>query len=80
MALATCRECSREVSTEADSCPHCGVPDPARAPTPDRQSQGKTSAGTVAAGTFAGILGCVIAPAVLGFGLLFLLLMIGTCA
>lgn len=28
MALAPCRECETEVSTEADSCPHCGVRDP----------------------------------------------------
>ncbi len=28
MALAQCRECGREVSTEATSCPHCGVPRP----------------------------------------------------
>jgi hypothetical protein len=25
MALSTCRECGRQVSTEATSCPHCGV-------------------------------------------------------
>ena len=30
MALLPCRECAREVSTEAASCPHCGVPNPAR--------------------------------------------------
>lgn len=29
MALATCRECGREVSTEASACPHCGARDPA---------------------------------------------------
>ena len=28
MALALCRECGRDVSTEASSCPHCGVPNP----------------------------------------------------
>jgi len=28
MALAQCRECRKEVSTEASSCPHCGVPGP----------------------------------------------------
>jgi hypothetical protein len=26
MALTTCPECKREVSTEAASCPHCGYP------------------------------------------------------
>lgn len=32
MALVRCRECGREVSTEATACPHCGVPDPAPGP------------------------------------------------
>lgn len=30
MALAPCRECGGQVSTEAAACPHCGVPDPSR--------------------------------------------------
>lgn len=30
MALGPCRECEREVSSEAESCPHCGVPKPVR--------------------------------------------------
>lgn len=29
MSLTTCRECGREVSTEAVACPHCGAPGPA---------------------------------------------------
>lgn len=28
MALEACRECGEKVSTEAETCPHCGVPDP----------------------------------------------------
>lgn len=28
MALTLCRECARDVSTEAATCPNCGVPDP----------------------------------------------------
>ncbi len=28
MALAPCRECGKEVSTEATACPHCGAPRP----------------------------------------------------
>lgn len=28
MSLAQCRECGKEVSTEAASCPHCGAPNP----------------------------------------------------
>ncbi len=30
MPLAPCRECGREVSTEAPTCPQCGVPFPTR--------------------------------------------------
>lgn len=29
MALTKCRECGKEISTEAASCPHCGAPKPA---------------------------------------------------
>jgi TM2 domain-containing membrane protein YozV len=29
MALVPCRECSGQVSTEAQQCPHCGMPSPA---------------------------------------------------
>ena len=28
MALKPCRECNKKVSTEATSCPSCGVPNP----------------------------------------------------
>ena len=31
MTLTPCRECGQQVSNEAPSCPHCGVPDPAKA-------------------------------------------------
>lgn len=35
MALAPCRECGASISTEAPTCPHCGVPHPANvAPAP----------------------------------------------
>ena len=30
MALTKCRECEEQVSTEAQACPHCGAPFPAR--------------------------------------------------
>jgi hypothetical protein len=33
MPLASCRECGREVSTEAQICPHCSVGRPAAKPT-----------------------------------------------
>lgn len=41
MALIPCRECGREVSTEAPTCPHCGCPAPGRdfvsaSPAPDK--------------------------------------------
>jgi hypothetical protein len=29
MALAPCRECAREVSTDAKTCPYCGIGLPA---------------------------------------------------
>ncbi len=30
MPLTPCRECAKEISTEAQFCPHCGAPYPAR--------------------------------------------------
>jgi len=30
MALKNCRECKKKVSTEALTCPHCGVPNPTK--------------------------------------------------
>lgn len=41
MALQECRECGREVSTEAESCPECGVP----APTEDADGGAGSGAG-----------------------------------
>jgi predicted amidophosphoribosyltransferase len=26
MALISCSECTREISSQADKCPHCGAP------------------------------------------------------
>lgn len=34
MAMARCRECGGEVSSEAVVCPHCGIRDPAVAAAP----------------------------------------------
>ena len=28
MALVECRECRKQISTEAETCPHCGTPEP----------------------------------------------------
>lgn len=44
MALRPCRECKKEVSTEASACPHCG----ATSPTAGAWSQVKASKGCVA--------------------------------
>lgn len=30
MAMTTCKECGKQVSTEAKACPHCGAPAPAK--------------------------------------------------
>ena len=34
MPLTSCRECGKQVSTEATSCPHCGVPTPGSTASP----------------------------------------------
>ena len=31
MALGKCRECGKQLSTEAATCPHCGLPEPTQA-------------------------------------------------
>lgn len=41
MALKPCRECGREVSTEAKSCPNCGAENPVK-----KQSIGQKRVGT----------------------------------
>jgi uncharacterized membrane protein len=38
MALQPCRECGARISTEAPSCPHCGVPDPTRGSAPEARA------------------------------------------
>lgn len=49
MALVRCRECGRDVSTEAIACPHCGVPSPAQPasrdhpPVPESVTSGEMS-------------------------------------
>ena len=30
MAITTCKECGKQVSTEAKACPHCGAAAPAK--------------------------------------------------
>lgn len=51
MALTSCRECRRQVSTEASTCPHCGVADPAGAAAAAKERSAKT--------TRNGCLGCL---------------------
>lgn len=36
MALTTCGECSKQISTTAKSCPHCGAAGGGAAPTPEQ--------------------------------------------
>jgi len=38
MALVPCRECGAEISTEATSCPRCGVPSPASRPAVEAEA------------------------------------------
>jgi len=40
MALQPCRECGQMVSTEAASCPNCGVPNPTKPAAPDASAAG----------------------------------------
>ncbi|MBP5391236.1 MAG: zinc-ribbon domain-containing protein [Bacteroidales bacterium] len=37
MALITCKECGKQVSDQAASCPHCGAPVKAATPAPAQQ-------------------------------------------
>jgi hypothetical protein len=52
VALVSCRECSKEVSNEAKTCPHCGISDPAPIGSGDkgRLSDGKSTAWPEAGG------------------------------
>ena len=46
MALGKCRECGKDVSTEAATCPQCGVSQPARSATPPSQETPTPSGGS----------------------------------
>lgn len=69
MALVPCRECGQQVSTEAKTCPHCGVADPAGKPTPARPPSA-TPAPTGSSAVEKGCLGCL--------GLFIVLVIIGS--
>ena len=76
--LVPCRVCGKQISSDAPSCPECGAPNPGgsagtQGPVVAGESQ-KTGAGTVAAGVFSGIAGCVIVPLIILFFLLLALL------
>jgi ribosomal protein L40E len=43
MALKPCRECGQQVSTEAETCPHCGVRSPTVTPLSDSASKKRAS-------------------------------------
>lgn len=42
MTLTHCRECREQVSDEAKSCPHCGVPDPVGGKRPTESESDRT--------------------------------------
>src|SRR5689334_11699865 len=44
MALRSCRECGKDVSTEARTCPHCGIPRPAPEHAPPTSQERRTGA------------------------------------
>jgi DNA-directed RNA polymerase subunit RPC12/RpoP len=68
MALKPCRECSKEISIEAITCPHCGAPNPhgqsvieppeSKGTNTQGETKGEKLAGLVV-GTWLG-LGCLI--------------------
>jgi len=80
MALTPCRECGKDVSDEAPSCPHCGVPDPSGDRSPqtsrslrsqdasseDSRSGGCLGTGLLVVGVLWGLIG--VGNIVVGFG------------
>ena len=62
MALDNCRECAREVSTEAATCPNCGVGNPTGSRKAAASGKQQTDSRTIAKGVSAGIFTCVVAP------------------
>ena len=58
MALASCRECGQQVSTEANTCPHCGTGDPTGK---ERQKKKHTTQGCLGC---LGVLGVLVILAI----------------
>jgi hypothetical protein len=53
MALIPCRECGKDISTEAAACPHCGAPSPAPSvapPTAPKKGMGSFAKGILIVG------------------------------
>jgi DNA-binding MarR family transcriptional regulator len=48
MALTTCRECKREVSSVAKACPHCGAPNPDAKNSDDSADENDSAAAQIA--------------------------------
>ena len=46
MALKSCRECKKKVSTEANVCPNCGVPNPTKRIIKETSSKSPSTAFT----------------------------------
>ncbi|HEX7122385.1 MAG TPA: zinc-ribbon domain-containing protein [Gemmatimonadaceae bacterium] len=81
MPLIQCPDCGKQISDAAPTCIHCGRP---IQQIMQQEQQAPASSGpgvgTVAAGTFGGIFGCVAAPFILGGLVLVFLLFVATCA
>lgn len=80
MALKPCRECAKEVSTEAKTCPHCGTAHPTTAPGYPCPKCGSTRTTRMNAGAILGgsilMAGCAIWIPIIGWALLPFLLII----
>lgn len=77
MALEPCRECGQEVSTDAETCPSCGVEGPANLPCP-KCGSGKTEPASFKAMVIGSLVGasCALWIPVVGWVLIpFLLLL-----
>lgn len=76
MALFPCRECGKDVSTEAAACPHCGAPNltgSSAAPTPIPPPVEKVPLGQRNIGTAKGCaIGCL--------GFILIVVLIGLCS
>lgn len=63
MALKPCRECGKEVSTEATTCPHCGVSQPTKSAASRNLSGFQGCAVILLLVVAAGVVSSILAPA-----------------